>query len=552
MFQNYGAMSCMMAYRYIVAIILFCFTHSRPQVPTLTVVIVVDQFAYRYLVDMKPYLKGGLKKLLEQGVVYKNAYVPHAMPATGTGHSALSTGTFATYHGIIGNHWFNVQGERVRCDDDTPERAAVFSPTGVYDYGKSARNLMVDGISDQFVISSTPKQRKASYAVSLKSRTAVLTANKCGKAIWFDAKGGRFTSSKAYFDQLHDWLNQFNKKHIPHKDATFFWRPTYALDGAAYQWHESESYTHVQHQKPIINTTISLKENGKVSYEIYEKTPYANQLLFDLASTVIETQLKQHDALLLWLDISSLDKLGHFYGSYSNEILDFIYHLDRQLETFITHVQRMVGKDKVLFALSADHGVSPMIPLMQKKGYTDARLIMRDKLITDINSYIFQKYGIEKLIYAFYSPQFFVDMSIFQKLPKKKQRAISADVKAFLLSQAGIKQVWTYDELRNASGLGQIECYFKKQLFYGRSGYFIVQTFPYNMITKYTTGTSHKTPYEYNTHVPLILYWPDHLTAQVVAQRVWILQLANTLASFLQIQKPSASTAIHLPQSSVI
>lgn len=540
------------------SIIIYCFiiltsffgcSQSFAQPPTLTVVIVVDQLAHRYLTNMRPYLKGGFKTLLEQGIVYESAYVPHAMPATGTGHAGLNTGTFATYHGIIGNRWFDSQGKKIHCDDDSAERAAVFSSTGTHDYGKSSRNVMVDGISDQFAMASTPKQSKAVYAVSLKSRTAVLSANKFGKAIWFDAKEGRFTSSKAYFERLPDWLNKFNKKQVPQNDKTFFWRPVYDLKSEAYQWHEPESYAFVHNQKPLINTTISLKDKGETSYEIYEKIPQANQMLLDLASTVIDTQLKEKDSLLLWLDISSLDKLGHFYGPQSNEIFDMMYQIDRQLGAFITKVQRMVGSDKVLFALSADHGVSPVIQLMQKKGYQDARLIMRDKLISEMNAYIFQKHGIEKLIYAFYSPQFFVDMPIFKKLSKKKQRAISKDVKIFLMSQPGIRKVWTYDELRNAAGLGKIECFFKKQLFYGRSGYFIVQTFPYNRITKYTTGTSHKTPYEYNTHVPLILYWPNHLASRVVSQNVWILQLANTLAGLLQVQKPSASMFMRLPKS---
>src|SRR5436190_18908623 len=109
----------------------------------VTIVLVVDQFAYSALQKYRSYLNGGLKKLIAHGTCYKNAFYPHGMPATATGHAGLSTGTYAQDHGIVSNSWINESGAIVPANYDTPENAAVFSPTGFYDTGSSSKLLMV-------------------------------------------------------------------------------------------------------------------------------------------------------------------------------------------------------------------------------------------------------------------------------------------------------------------------------------------------------------------------------------------------------------------------
>jgi len=119
----------------------------------------------------------------------------------------------------------------------------------------------------------------------------------------------------------------------------------------------------------------------------------------------------------------------------------------------------------------------------------------------------------------------------------------------FLHQQPGIKQVWTYDELHRTCFLAQeVEDYFKKQLFLGRSGSLIIQVYPYVYITPAAKGADHVSPYNYDTHIPLMLYQQGQFEQKRIIERVWILQLANTLAQILTIPKPSASTFDVLPK----
>lgn len=179
--------------------------------PRLTIVIVVDALPYACMLKYQAYFQGGFRKLLEKGIVYNNAYWPHGICETATGHTALNTGTFAKDHGVISNSW-PMGNCKVDVDFDQSPKAAVFSPDGFYDYGLSPHRIMTDGVSDVLMLNSEPNSRKQMYAISLKSRAAIGSANKLGKAIWFDEKGGQLTSSKAYYDKLPEWLVKFNEK----------------------------------------------------------------------------------------------------------------------------------------------------------------------------------------------------------------------------------------------------------------------------------------------------------------------------------------------------
>ena len=89
--------------------------YSAPVKPKLTAIIVVDQFAHHYFLKLSSHFKHGLKFFTKNGVVYSNAYMPHGIPTTATGHTGLNTGAFAKDHGIIGNAWCSQDGKKIAC-----------------------------------------------------------------------------------------------------------------------------------------------------------------------------------------------------------------------------------------------------------------------------------------------------------------------------------------------------------------------------------------------------------------------------------------------------
>jgi predicted AlkP superfamily pyrophosphatase or phosphodiesterase len=529
--------------------------NSHP--PKLTVVIVIDQFAHNYINKLHSHFKYGLKYLFNNGVVYTNAHVPHGQPGTGVGHAGLNTGTYAKDHGFISNAWYNQEGEKVSCDDDQSFNASVIVPDAentIYDYGRSSHFLMVDGLSDQCVMQSTPNSPFKSFSISGKSRSAIATASKLGKAIWFDSDSGLFTSSKAYFEDLPDWLKQFNETHNINNKGTIIWERMYPKSPYAYTFFNINNYEFTRKNRTMLNRSLPVPDlsNPKNPYHLFERTPQANKELLNLAQECISNNVsrKTKDRLLLWVCLSPLDKLAHIYGPDSLEAIDMIYHLDKQLQKFIRFTLKAVGKHQVVFALTADHGIMPIPEILQEKGLSLAQRINPKEFIKPLNQELKNIYDTPKIIRSLKGQEVILNHDVMTKLNNEDQEIIMNDVRNKLIESPFIKQAWTFNELSIIpTQQNTILDNIKNQLFKNRSGKIIIQPYPYTLFTGELKGTSHtRSPYDYNTHVPLILFHRGKFERKYVRQRVTTLQLANTLAELLNVPKPSASTAEILPE----
>lgn len=520
-------------------------THEHPK---LTIVLVIDQFSVHYYQKLKEYISGGIKFLYENGTYYSNAWYPHSQPGTAAGHTLIGTGTVGNYHGIISNWWVE-NGKKILSDDDSVEYAGVFSPTGMYDYGKSPRNCKVDGLSDNIVLYGNPQTGTNVWSISHKSRAAIGMGSRYGKAIWFNSHDGNFTSSKVYFSALPAWLTEFNKKHNIAALESCEWKLQYPINSKAYNFKFHNNYRYCP-MNSLANCSTLIDKSHNHPYEIYCKTPPANKLLLDLGKAVIDNNYKgeNKDRFVLWISMSGLDKVGHKFGPFSTEAIDMLYHIDRDIDDFIKYVYTKADPKDVLFAITGDHGSHPIVDILADARLDLARRVDPDKLQKQINDMIRKKYGIKKLAIAFNEQQYYLDHSELKKVNKKTKAAIYKDIKKLLERQPGIRKAWTFDELYNDQfDQFNLDIAWKHQLFKGRSGDIIFSIYPYTNADKHLQGTGHQTPYAYDAQVPLILYRKGHIEQKVVAKNVFMTQLAPTLAQILQVPRPSACNSNVLP-----
>lgn len=520
--------------------------------PKMTVVLVIDQFSQHYIPKLKPYLTGGLKLLVSEGINYTNAFYPHSMPSTAGGHTLLSTGTFGYYHGIVNNKWFDAAGKSVECDDDTPERAAVFAPNGgLYNYGKSAHNIMVDTLSDQLKLYSVPHARNIVWSLSIKSRAAISMAGRLGKAIWLDDTTGNFTSSIAYFKELPVWIKRFNEETPINKLTQFVWQPFYPSTSPAYAFADSNNYKYASMPQSMLGRILSINHQTKEGYDdLYNKSPLANEHLVNFAKACIEKNYTGHESerFILWLSLSSLDKVGHTYGPFSKEALDMIYHMDAHINELIKYIYSKVAPEDVLFVLTADHGVQPIPEVVRDRGLNIAQRHLYPDLMKGLNTFIMNKYGVESLVTNFKEPQFYLDQAKLAHMPKQQRHLIYRDIKRFLKRIPGIRNVWTFSELKHAQfDKYDLDVYLKRQLFRGRSGQIIYSVYPYTTIDTHSKGTSHITTYNYDTQVPFIFYQPGRFVGKTITDTVYTAQLAPTLSEIFKVPRPSAAIANIFP-----
>jgi predicted AlkP superfamily pyrophosphatase or phosphodiesterase len=536
-----------------------CFVHAKTQKPSVVVFFVVDQGAFHYFAKVKPFFSGGFKTLFNRGMCYNNAYHPHGSPATAQGHATISTGTVAFGHGVALNEWVDEVGNLCAFGDAPEKSAPIIGTQQSRNQSLSSCLLEAETLSDR-LIKENPKNKV--FALSSKGRAAIALAGQKGKALWFDTHEGVYISSKAYFEELPEWVEAFNKENNPLQQKSITWTPCFASGHPAYHFPNINNYQYAAYSKPLINSTqlIKAKASNKDQSDIddsiendnglsfFVRTPHANQHLLDLAKTCLDNEYTnaKENVLFLWISISSLDKVGHEFGPESKEAIDTIYHLDKQLDSFIRYCKTKIGPKNVLFVLTADHGISPIPELMQQKGYTSAQRISGPDLVEKMNETAEKKFGVKNAIMAFKSNQFFLNRDI--DLPKKTMTKLLRTLKAVLSAHPGIKKVWTKNELSNTFyDPNKIEKFFTNQLYTPRSGDLICMPKPYCAVTKYTTGAAHRTPYEPDTHVPLILYQEGVLKHKTFSRKVWVPQVTTTLAHVLHIQQPEKTQYAILP-----
>ncbi|MBA3752083.1 alkaline phosphatase family protein [Candidatus Dependentiae bacterium] len=518
--------------------------------PKMTVVFVIDQLSAHYLEKLKPFLTGGIPFLLKDGVEYANAFYDASPPSTGHDHALLTSGTYGAVHGIINNKWYS-NNSKVKCDEDASRSARVFAPDGtVYPYGRSAKNMLVDNLSDQLILHSYPHAHNTVWSLSMKSRASILMAGKLGKAAWFDDTTGNYTSSRAYFEQLPQWIKNFNKERALSTKKSITWKPFYPLCSPAYNFKDATNYTFASSEEPLINKTHSLK--GVKGYKkIYARMPKAHNHFFKLAKACINANFsgKKSDRFILWLNISLLDKVGHVYGPYSREALDAIYHLDHQLLNFIQSVYKKVKQEDALFILTADHGVQPIPEIMRERGYMTARRYDAPTLIKQINEMIEKKFGIKGLIHSFAVPQFYFDQNRLSALDRSTKQKVMDTVKEYLMSLPGIRKAWTFEELeKTIFEKYDLDSFIKKLLCRNRSGSLLYSTDPYTSLYSKKKGAKHSSPYAYDTKVPLIFYQAGRFTKKKIETNRYMTQVSVTLAALLKVPRPSAARANVLPE----
>jgi Type I phosphodiesterase / nucleotide pyrophosphatase len=528
--------------------------------PKLVVVVVIDQFRGDYLERYRSDFKGrGFRLFLDHGANFTDCYYEYANTKTAPGHATLGTGAYTDGHGISSNEWWDlgrsterpvssVEDERYRLvglpDSSIPSNAPGAPPHALnYVIGSSPRNLRASTIGDELRLATEGKSKV--FGISLKDRAAILPVGASANgAFWIDPASGYFVTSTFYASQLPDWAVAFNTSG----------RPQQAIQEANTQ------------------STTSF-------YELVGRSPAANAYELDFARALIkgENLGKRGVTDLITISLSANDIMGHQMGPDSPDEQAMVDHLDIDLDSFFTWLDKNVdgGLANVWVALSADHGVAP-IPSEAANLGLNAATISLEKLTAFLNSAMNAKFSPGENIQYLLSPQelpyITLNRPAFERAGINEQEAEQAVMNAV---EPGIASqtapvvddehpapkpgeqptpsekrlpptpsiIRTYTRLQLAAGelppteLGRLLAHS-----YSPNGDWYVMVIPASYQTEVLNNiqTTHFSPWSYDRHVPLAFYGGP-FNPGVYRGRVAPVDLAATLASLLGVNQPSAS-----------
>jgi predicted AlkP superfamily pyrophosphatase or phosphodiesterase len=520
-----------------------------PDKPKLVVGIVVEQLRYDHLEKFRDKLEeNGIRRLLNEGTYYKNAGYDYMLTQSAPGHATIATGTQPSFHGITADSWYlTLKNEMIYCTQDKE----VDPVGGSYESGlHSPVNLLSSTFSDELAM-ATNRNAKI-FSVGLKESSAILSTGHYANGVyWFDNTTGTFMTSTWYTDSLPEWVNDFNATKFPDSFLNGQWAP---LKGNSYYTDCLSDSSRFEIGFNGVNSfPYDLKKlsqkgllNIKRDYSVLRETPFGNTLTKDFAIQLIQKEQLGKDDVTDFISIcfSASDNIGHRFGPSSVEAADALYRLDADIAGLLKFLNDSLGKRNILVYFTAAHGISE-IPSVLEQNRIPTGYFRQTQALQLLRSYLNAIYGQGDWVKGYYENQIFLNRVLVEdaKIPLED---IQKKVSRFLVQFSGVSSAYPYSAFEaNDFGNGHLKRIvnsFSPQ----RSGDVIVTLNP-GWIEKGEYVANHNSPYEYDSHVPLIWYgWA--VNRATVTRKVDITDIAATLSSLCRVPYPNACTGEPLPE----
>jgi predicted AlkP superfamily pyrophosphatase or phosphodiesterase len=312
------------------------------------------------------------------------------------------------------------------------------------------------------------------------------------------------------------------------------------LDAKQYPWpDEAAGEQALAGEKTV--TFPHIVNAAKDGYENIMPTPFGNQLLLEFAEAALDGEHlgegPQPDVLCV--SFSSIDYCGHRFGPYSQEAQDIVLRFDRQLAELLHYVDKKVGLDNVAIVLTADHGVMPTPEFATEQGMDG----QRSDAITVVGELM-------QALETHFGPGHYL------QTPKILEGNIYLNHDFLKEKNLNVNDV--VDFIREwALGTGRFQaCYSRQQLLDGlapgevgqrvlngfnaeRSGDLVLVYKPYT-ISWGASGTTHGSPYSYDTHIPVLFHGPWFKPGRY-ADEFYITDIVPTLCTVMHIDEPPGS-----------
>ena len=524
----------------------FSQTAPTPPRPKLIVGIIVDQMRYDYLYRYQAgYGAGGFKRLLGEGFSCEQTHFNYTPTYTGPGHAAIYTGTTPSVNGVISNDWWDPEWKKNRYVTADTRYRTVGGTIGKV--GQHSPSVMLSTtITDELRLSNNFRSKVV--GVCLKDRGSILPAGHIpNAAFWFDDDTGNWITSTYYPDSmaLPQWVQQYNARRVPDSYVSKTWEK---IEAGEYResfadWRQYKDATYGSISGDFPHDLAALKKTG--NYGVLRFTPFGNSLTLDFAIETIEKmQLgADEDPDFLCLSFSSTDYCSHQFGIHSEETEDTYRRLDRDIERFLTYLDKKVGKNNVLVFLTADHGGAET-PAHLRDLRIPAGVFEESKCEPALEQAIASALGATgDFVRAVNNQQIWLNWEAIADFDLDPLD-VTAAIGEYMRKLPGVYDIWTREELMLLPADFPFAADIRRGIHPRRSGDLIFQLDPawHSDDTLFKKGgTTHGSSYAYDTHVPLLWYgWKVPQGESVTP--VNITDIAPTLAAMLRIMEPNGTT----------
>ena len=509
---------------------------TSPTPPALAVLLIIDGLPMHQVTGYRGQLvPGGFRRFLDEGAWFANAHYGYALTHTAPGHATIVTGAQPRTHGIIANEWVDpASGSRVYCAGD-PAYQYIGHPTRPGD-GTSPKNLRMDTIGD-VLLRTSPASRV--IAISGKDRGAILPAGRRGTAYMYMGSTGQFASTTWYMKAHPAWVDAFHAVRPADAYLGRAWLPLLADDA----YRGSAGYDQPWYAAP---GHLPLRYGGArpdaAFYGSLMLGPFADELTLAFARAAIAGENLGGRGVtdLLAISLSGHDYVNHSYGAESRLSHDHVLHLDRMLAAFFGHLDQTLGRGNYIAALTADHGFSPVPEWNRKAGRDGGRIDPRG-LLGRVEGALVRNHGAGPWIAGFSAN----GMLLRRDTLAARGLALDALVReaaAEVAAEPGIATAMARADIAAAAAAGKpFGAAVARSFDAERSPDLMLVPKPGWFLGSGAAGTTHGSPHEYDSHVPVMFYGAGRIGAARLEERIDLIDLAPTLARLLGIDAPAGA-----------
>lgn len=214
--------------------------------------------------------------------------------------------------------------------------------------------------------------------------------------------------------------------------------------------------------------------------------------------------------------------------------------LDRTLANLIQNIEQKVGKENVLFVLTATGRSESNLKEYAKYNIPTGTFYI-NRTANLLNMYLNAIYGINRLVDGVLNNEIYLNKTILEQ-KRINLSEVLRHAREFLVQIAGVKQVYTADQLLLDNGFSPET---RNAFNHAVSGDIIVKVAPgwriYNEETK-----EEQLPATANLPFPIIIYGAG-VKPSTIATPVTTNRIAPTIARFIRIRAPNACVVPPLP-----
>jgi predicted AlkP superfamily pyrophosphatase or phosphodiesterase len=299
-------------------------------------------------------------------------------------------------------------------------------------------------------------------------------------------------------------------------------------------------------QAPVFPHKLPELWDANGGFGLLRITPFGNSLTTDFALEALNSEALGADDVpdFLAISYSSTDYVGHFYGVDSKEVEDTYLRLDLELARLLKQLDKKVGYGNYTVFLTADHGALPVAGYLADQNLPAGNLELQG-MRTRLNEFLQYTYGDVKLVRNISNNQIFLDHDLIRNLDLSLAE-VQSTLAAELMSYDAIEAVYTATQMMQADYTEGVPAILQQGFNPKRSGDLLL-VHPRGYVSYPPTGSTHGSPYPYDTHVPL-LFFGKGIRHGNLLRRTTIPDIAPTVAALLGIALPDGTTGEPIPE----